>query len=504
MTNWLDRAIGWLSPQAALRRARYRQALGIALAYEGATTGRRAAGWNPGGTSANADIGVSLARLRDRSRDLVQNNPHAARAIRVIQTDTVGTGITPRPVSKSEKLNERASELWEIFARQSNADALTPFYSQQALVTRAIPESGEALVRFRTRRPEDGFKIPLQLQVLESDYLDTAKIQDLQGGGYILQGVQFDIIGRRTGYWLFPQHPGEIATISSTRFESAFVPASEILHVYEQLRPQQIRGVPWFAPVLLKFRDLAEYDEAEIVRKKIESCLAAFVTQPEGGMDRPLGPMGADDATGRNRRTEQFAPGMIEYLKPGEDVKTSSPAGNVQFSDYWISQLHSLAVGMNVMYEQLSGDLSRVNYSSFRGGMMQYRPFIEQFRWNVLIPLFCDPVWTRFCRTAYVAGLLTEPDVPVEWTAPNFQSVDPVKDADADLLELRDGTLTWPEAVARRGYDPEAQLRTIVDWNKKFDDAGIVLDCDPRKVTRGGIIQASEKDGGNNAQASTR
>jgi len=41
----------------------------------GARVGRRTEGWVVAGTSANAEIGTALVRLRDRSRDLVRNTP---------------------------------------------------------------------------------------------------------------------------------------------------------------------------------------------------------------------------------------------------------------------------------------------------------------------------------------------------------------------------------------------------------------------------------------------
>ena len=52
----------------------------LARSYEGARVGRRTEGWVVAGTSANAEIGTALARLRDRSRDLVRNNAYAAKA----------------------------------------------------------------------------------------------------------------------------------------------------------------------------------------------------------------------------------------------------------------------------------------------------------------------------------------------------------------------------------------------------------------------------------------
>ena len=82
--NWLDKAIGALVPGAGLRRARQRQALAVLTrAYEGARQSRRTEGWIAGGTGANAEIGTALHRLRDRSRDLVRNNPYASGTLRV-------------------------------------------------------------------------------------------------------------------------------------------------------------------------------------------------------------------------------------------------------------------------------------------------------------------------------------------------------------------------------------------------------------------------------------
>ena len=33
------------------------------------------------------------------------------------------------------------------------------------------------------------------------------------------------------------------------------VPARQVLHLFERLRPGQVRGVPWFAPAILKLRE---------------------------------------------------------------------------------------------------------------------------------------------------------------------------------------------------------------------------------------------------------
>ena len=103
--NWLDRAIGAVAPGAGLRRARQRQMMGVlARAYEGARHGRRTEGWIAAGTGANAEIAPALARLRDRSRDLVRNNPYAAKAVQALVSNMVGTGLLPRARAATPEL----------------------------------------------------------------------------------------------------------------------------------------------------------------------------------------------------------------------------------------------------------------------------------------------------------------------------------------------------------------------------------------------------------------
>ena len=208
--NWLDRAIGAVAPGAGLRRARQRQMMAVlARAYEGARHGRRTEGWIAAGTGANAEIAPALARLRDRSRDLVRNNPYAGKAVQALVSNMVGTGLMPRARAADAGSARQADRLWLDFAATADADGLTDFAGLQALIVRGLVESGEVLVRLRERRVEDGLPVPLQLQVLEADHLDSWKTGELADGGFILQGIEFDALGRRRAYWLYPTHPGD-------------------------------------------------------------------------------------------------------------------------------------------------------------------------------------------------------------------------------------------------------------------------------------------------------
>ena len=476
--NWLDRAIGAVAPGAGLRRARQRQAMGIlARAYEGAKLGRRTEGWVAAGTGANAEIAPAIARLRDRSRDLVRNNPYAAKAVGALVSNMVGTGLLPRARAGDVEIVKLADRLWSEFAatrrcrrphrlrRAAGADRPQPRRER-----RGAGAASRAAGRGR-------LAVPLQLQVLEADHLDSLKSGELADGGFILQGIEFDRLGRRRAYWLFPTHPGD----GRGALVSHRVPATHVLHLFERLRPGQVRGVPWFAPVMLKLRDLDAYDEAELVRKKIEACFAAFVT---GVQDEETLGKARTEADGS--RIETFEPGMIEYLEPGRDVKFASPSASGGYAEYMRMQLHAIAAGVGLTYELLTGDLSQVNYSSIRAGLIEFRRRMEALQWQLLVPGLCQPVWRRFVLAAQAAGKLPDGEISADWTAPRFEAVDPMKDIQADILAVRAGVMTLKEAIARQGYEPAQVLAEIAAINTELDALGITLDTDPRRSTRTG------------------
>lgn len=495
--NRLDQFVQWLSPVRGVKRAHARASLEAVQrlraaygehkrAYEGAKTGRQQAGWMTAGTSANSSLLPSLSKLMQRSHDHVENNPWASRAVKSIAATTIGTGITPK--FRMERLNE----LWEEWVPQSDADGLLNFYGQQKLAARSIPTSGAILARLRMRRPDDGLRVPMQVQLLEPDHLDLSKnsAAPSQGGGWTSSGIEYDAIGRRTGYWLFPVHPGEsgVANIRQKGLLSQLVPASEVIHAFDVWRPGQQHGVPWFAPVMLEMRSFADFEEAFLFRAQLDACVVGVVTQPDG-VDAPVGAR-MTDADGKV--VHEFQPGMWAYGPPGYSVQFNEPKTQGGYDAYGRMRLLALSAGVGVPYSAMTGDYSQSNYSSSRMGRLEYESLIAQLQWQVLIPMVCERVKRRFVETAFLAGAIDEIDYQAEWTAPKFKAVDPLKDGLAAQLMVRCGFMTQDEAIAEYGYDPSTQYDKIAEINAKLDKDEIVLDTDPRKVTHAGVGQFSD------------
>jgi lambda family phage portal protein len=488
--TFIDRAVAWLDPQAGVKRALARRSFETLVGtrgYDGAARGRRTDGWKANGTSADAEIATAGALLRDRMRDLTRNNPHAAKAVSVLVNNIVGAGIIPRAATGDDKLDGAVNRLWEAWTRQCDADGQLDLFGLQTLACRQMIEAGEVLVRRRPRRPGDGLAVPLQIQVCEADLLDGTRNGDLIDGGRVVQGVEFDAIGRRRAYWLHAQHPGDAVFSARRRIDSAAIPATEVLHLYEKQRTQ-VRGVPWGTPVMRALRDLDDWTQAELVRKKTEACVVGIVLGADEA-EQGIAPS-VVDADGN--RVEQFEPGLIAYARGGKDIKFNQPATTAGIAEWLRTQLHIVAAGFRMPYELLTGDLSQVNYSSIRAGLVEFRRLIDAVQWQIFIPVLCQPIWNWFCEAAWVAGKLPRPDIAVEWSPPRFEAVDPLKDAMADLLAMRSGTMTLAQAISRQGHNPDAVLAEIAAMNVRLDALGIILDSDPRRVTKTGVMQAGD------------
>lgn len=471
MQNILDKTIAWISPQAGLRRARARKMQDVVLNYEGVRSDRRQGSWNTTGASGNAEIGVASAKLRYNARDLARNNAYGRKAKREWAKRVVGTGITPRPDTGNKQLNDSILGYWKQWTKQSCSDHRINFYAAQKLIASSCYESGEVLIRLWDRKMSDGLAVPFQIQVVEADYLDSARTQTL-ANGYIIQGVQFDPIGRITGYWLFGNHPGEVTLTSLRGPASTFIPAEYVLHHLEIDRPGDSRAVSRYAAVIAKLRDIDEYGDAEIVRKKIEACLAAIITQPEGADGPTLGGAAVDS---NGQKVEGFTPGMVMYGAPGVDAKFFSPDSSGDYSAYKKTELREVSVGFEIPYVVLDDNLEAVNYSSYRGGLLAFRDAIEEYRWNWFIPQVLDPIYSRFIAKLFALGYIPEPNESVNWDPPPFDLLDREAEAKADRMELQIGKKTWPQLVGEIGNDPETQITEIEKWKDRLESAGVTF-----------------------------
>lgn len=501
-TTALDRVLLSVAPRFALNRIRARLAVDLMQRhYEAASVGRRTSNWSRRISDANAAAGAALATLRAHSHDLVRNTGWAKNARRVIGRNVIGWGITPKPVAPVNKAG--LAEAWRAWAGSTECDAAgrLTFAGLQKLAINSIFEGGEVLIRRRWRRPSDGLSLPMQLQVLEPDFIDTNKhrIQGQQGG-VTIYGIEFDAIGRRVAYWLFDEHPGSSLLYNPV---SSRIPASEVIHAYDVERAGQDRGVPWLSAAIVKMKDLDEFEDAQLMQQKIAVLLAGFIENDLDGAPVELGavgtPPGGQAPGPTDPRISVLEPGLVQELKPGQKVTFSNPP-SVTNEGFRVGTLRAIAAAVGVTYEDLTGDYSQVNFSSARMSRLAHWGNVYDWQWNMIIPQLCDPAWRWAMEAAAFAGILPADKLPrAEWTPMPMPLTDPDKEARANTMMIRSGQKTLSEVIREMGRDPDVHLEEYASDMAKLDAKGIWLDSDVRRVSQAGLIQPRAGAGGNGA-----
>lgn len=466
----LDNFISWLSPTWGLQRELARQTL-VSMqgrAYEAAAHGRRTNNWRVSHTSPTTEAGSQLHTLRARSREMVRNNHWASRAVTVIANNTIGTGIRPAITvggGKGKKATEtKVKAAWNVWADSSGCDfdGRLNFYGLQNMIMRAVAEGGECLIV----KQIDAENQRLQLRVLEGDYIDTSKHSAgafYGDGTFDFYGVRFNAKGQRTGVWVYDRHP-EFGNYSSTLYGE-----KDVIHVFEVLRAGQARGVPMGVAGFVRLRDMNDYEDAQLLRQKVAACFSVFVQQNATG--RP-------SEAGDTDKFERVEPAMINYLAPGESITFGNPPPVEGYEAYTRQVLRGIAAAYNISYEALTNDLSNVNFSSGRMGWLEFHRNVSKWQRDIMQPAL-EKVFGWFTQILALSQG-TKDTVVAEWTAPRREMIDPVKETNGMVAQIRAGLKSYAEAVRELGYDPEDTLEEVAEFYAQIDTLGLKLTTDLR------------------------
>jgi lambda family phage portal protein len=430
-------------------------------------------------SGADADASSDRrARLSFFGRDLIRNTPFATRAQQVITSNVVGDGIIPNFIwakgtpDEIVETGQRLIEDWLDTTMIDSAGRLN-LYGLQALAMQAIVADGEVLVVEDWQTP--GRRSPLmKLRVLEIDHLDSTRDGLLVGNGYIREGIEYDASGQRVAYWLFDEHPGAAGfRVSSAGLlgTSRRVDAAYVHHIYRVDRPGQERGVSWFAPVALTLLDYGDYQDAQAMRQKIAACFTAFRIFPEGDA-KP-----ADQAEGG----AALEPGLIQDLYGDQEITFASPPGVEGYDEFTRNTLRGAAAGLGITYEALTGDLSGVNFTSYKAGRMEMDRNVSGWQWKMMVPQLLQP----FGRSLLQAWGLMQPEAAgwllgarMGWTPPARHIVDPAREYGALADAVRAGFKTRSMVQRELGYDPARMLAEQKADAESAKAANLTFDSD--------------------------
>jgi lambda family phage portal protein len=415
---------------------------------------------------------------------MVRENVHAASAIERFVSTTIGTGIVPisqHPDPATKKLIQDTFLAW---TDECDATGTCDFYGLQSQVCRAERQDGEVFTRLRPRRPQDGLKVPLQLQVIESDFVSfentDAEFETTRAG------IVFDAIGKRKAYRMYRDHPGEMFSGITGGGTLSTVPANQILHTFRVKRPGQLRGEPWLTPAIVTLYEIEQTTDAVLLRWKVANLLAFFIRKVNNGEESPtLNETDQGDGTA----LAGIQPGSVNYLDENEEVSFNTPADpGTNATDLIKCLLRSVAAALGgLTYEQLSGNLEGVNLSSIRAGMLEARRWCEAYQHQVMVFQWCRPVWKAWIETAVLAGVFSASQYAAHpewftaiWHPHRWPWTEPVKDLEEAVGKIRAGLSTRPAEVAKLGEDSAQVDAENAEANQRADTLRVRYDSDGR------------------------
>ena len=455
------------------KRSAYRRS------YTGASTGRLFSDFLTSSTSADAEIKDNIRILRDRARELARNDSYIARYLNLMVSNVIGKhGIRVSSKSRNDNgsldlaanlLIEKAWKDWQQIGNCTTNGRLS-FLDCQKIFIESLCRDGEVLIR-KIKEPSSPFGF--QLQFLEADHLDENK-NDLNksSGNKIKMGVEVDKYDKPVAYWLFKDHPYDRTYLNEN--QHIRVPADEIIHAYLPSRAEQTRGVSLIATSMANVKVFNGYVEAEIVAARVGASKMGFFTSPDG--DGYVGDGAYEDTFNPTMNAQA---GVFEQLPAGMDFKAFDPTHPTSaFESFTTTVLRGIASGLNISYHSLSNDLTSVNYSSIRQGALEDRSMYQIYQ-QFVIEHFVNPIFQSWLEMAISTGYINLPmgkfdkfAKSVNYIPRSFAWIDPLKEMQANVLGLQNGTITYADISSSYGRDTEElfeQHQREIELAKQYD-----------------------------------
>ena len=463
--NLLDRFAGYVSPSwQASRLAARAQAHHLAqltseqlATYPDAIPTRRDETPLAPGTTPDWDLELGRDRrlMCDRVRQLMRGNA-LARAIADRTAEAVcGTGYRLQSrVRKqgSDKLDEawnrRNEDDWLEFCEPEHADVrqISSLHQLNELWFRGYMNDGEA-----------GFVKLAEgsLRGFESDELGDPAGYWRPGA---VDGLMLDDKGRPKTFKIFKPSMYVLWADRRTAGERLEVPAEDVIFRARRTRLGQTRGETAWLGGFWPLDQIVKALEALVVGTRMAACLG-LVIKSANAFTLPT----ESDDQGQQRRTLRLTPGGAVTLKPGEDVTQVTPnalSPQVEGLLRILTRLSCAAWGQTL--EIVLGDFGTLNLSSARANVLTAMRVWKGYQ-HVMAG-----VYTAQYRW-WLSRRLEDGKIPYRedalrhgthrWIRPKTLILDPLADAQADLLEVDAGFKTMEEVLEERGW-------TLEDWKR--------------------------------------
>lgn len=449
--------------------------------FDAAKTDELTQNWFMASIGVNQAIEQRLKLTRQRAQDFERNNAIIHRYINLLLVNVIGPngfrltnksfdyvreGSTwkeqPDPIA-----NDAIEMHWNRFARSvtpsglSLKDLLRIAYQRRKI-------DGEHFILKTSGGPYGMQLVSVEAERLNYEYSDPAN--------RIIHGTQFGDNGAIQGYYFkdvtFAQ---ELHGYGYSSAVGNFVPASQVYYIGKKKFAEQVRALPEIHPVMYPLYQLSKYQEAEIVAAVTASAKQGFLVTQQGvdvQYSKSIERIGIDAKAGA---IDQLPDGLT--FQPWDPQHPTS-----QYSEFIRAKLREIASGLNVSYFQLASDLSGVNYTSSRTGLLEDRSYYESEQ-NDLIDSFLIPLFEDWLRDALaLERITTSQGTPLplsrydKFNKPHFQGrrwpwVDPQKEINAHIMAINANLASPLDIISSGGadaWDVYKDLQLSKEWQQEL------------------------------------
>ena len=453
--------------------------------------------WLPSYGSADSTVLGAKDLAVNRIRDVVRNDPTARSAVERLTDLLVGSGL--RLSSKPDgaalgiddpkevrKLGQQIEREWRRFAedprRTCDASRRLSMNGLWRLFVRTWVIAGECTYLV-TWKPGDQ---PYSTCVMPIDPDRLSNPQQTLETATIRGGVEMAPDGTPIAYHIREAHSADWWNFRKawtwTRVPRATSWGRPVfVHGFEPDRESQTRAITPFASLVTRLRMIGKHADHELAAAAANALFAAFVESdlPAEEVQQRLTTDQLSIADRKNwagflfnwfdRFPAKVGGVRIPVMPPGSRVTmNSSPRQTTAFPAFQTAFLHSIAASLNISYEQLTMDWSRVNYSSARAALNEVWRSVQRMS-TAFVEQVVNPVFQAVIEEAFDKGYIEPPQlagggVPDFWDAPGAYlrarwigpfrgSVDPLKEAEAAGTRMEIMISTLEIECAAMGHD---------------------------------------------------
>ncbi|WP_191569214.1 phage portal protein [Paracoccus yeei] len=473
------------------------------VAYDGASKFDQLNTWYPPLRSADADLLPEKPTLDARSRNMFANDAYVQGGATIQKDAVVGAVYRLNAKPQTKVLWGKEDDTWE----EEFQEEVETKFSLWAESPRNWPDSRRRgtltdLVRLAVGThvtggevlgigdwQDDGRPYASSLLMIDADRLSNP-MNGSANDKMIRGGVELNRLGQPVAYHIRNRHPSDLfgglnAMLDVNRWARVRRETrwgrQNVLHLFEQLRPDQSRGVAAVVTALTEMRMLKHFRKTELQRAVIAATYAASI-ETDLPKDAMLA-MGAGEAS-ENPYIETIQQMMelmagysdasknlhmegakIPVFVPNTHLKIQNPGASSPAGDkFEASMLRYIAASLGVSYEQLSRDYTQTNYSSARAsigealrGMLPKKRMVADATANFVYRLWLEEAVNynqletlkRHSVPNFYDGLNAEAFANAEWIGAGQGQIDPLKETQAAVLKIKSGLSTQEHEIAR-------------------------------------------------------